>query len=119
MHVTVHTPETDHRKKNTESRIVDLKPCEKCGSMMGNGNVLLIEIDLQKSPPGWNSPGVCPNPVRTGGAFIAKESALRERFTEDQLNINDPGWAFIDIAVSKLLFGTGNPEEAAPEDPIS
>lgn len=117
VRVSIHTPETELRRKNTENLIADLLPCATCGVLMGDGNVLLIEIDQSKSGEGWDKPGSCPNPYRTGGAYVTREAALRERFTEDALNIHPPGWAFIDVTTTRLLFGPPADPEPEPDVP--
>lgn len=87
-----------HRKLGDVSamhdKVISMTPCSSCESFMRRG-IILITIDEEKSPAGWNhpapvrvkvgynrykeQPGI-PDPFRTGGFFVITEDAFRRYF---------------------------------------
>jgi hypothetical protein len=79
--------------------VINMRPCSKCESWMKQG-IMLLEIDVSKSTPGWNTPPAVdyslgrqakdernawmPNPWRTGRMAVIKEEAFKRIFGDDE-----------------------------------
>lgn len=71
-------------------KVISMRPCAKCEDLMKQG-IILIGIIHGKSEKGWNIPpplpddrrGWMPNPYRSGGWAVMKESAFMRLFKPD------------------------------------
>ena len=83
--------------------VIDMEPCDKCKELMKQGIILLSISDKTTAE---EMKGPIPNPHRTGGWVVIKQSAVEKLFTGEHLNfalkhrfafITDEAWAALGL----------------------
>lgn len=108
--------------KEMDGKVVTMHPCTKCEEHMKQG-VILITIDPEKSDQNWHTPppdlkeghNWMPNPYRTGGFFVLRDTAIARAINDEDL-VNwalEKRWMFIEHEVANML---GLFEVAASEE---
>jgi hypothetical protein len=67
--------------EEVNGKVINMEPCQKCSELMKLG-IILITIDPDRSDKDWHKQRN-PNPYRTGGFFVLKDSAIRRIFQND------------------------------------
>lgn len=97
-------------------KVIDMEPCDKCQALMGQG-VILLTIDADKSPQGWNVPQyynkrrssdpdvlIPPNPYRTGGFFVLRDEAIARMFDDSMAQqVLRCRWSFIEHEAAERI----------------
>lgn len=73
------TPAEAKKVKELHDKVLHMEPCPQCKEHMSKG-VILITIDTAKSGKDWEKERM-PNPYRTGGFFVVKDSLIERAFT--------------------------------------
>lgn len=92
--------------KKLHDKVINMQPCPKCEELMKKG-VILLTFDESKSSPGWEKARM-PNPYRTGGFFVVKDSLVERAFDHPEAVkfALEKRWLFIqhEVAVQLGLF---------------
>lgn len=96
---------TQHAKRVEEAhgQVIDMIPCSKCEEYMEAG-VILITMDGSRSDKNWRTERI-PNPYRTGGWFVIRESGIKRMPIPDGIKefLIDQRWGFIEHEAAEKL----------------
>jgi hypothetical protein len=118
--IVMNTRLTEQLARSIESmhdKVLDMTPCSTCKGYMKQG-IVLMTFDPDQSEPDWNKERI-PNPYRSGGFFVLKESAFKRLLTGSAVDFALKNrWIFVEHEVAEQLglFDIAKKEKTDGED---
>lgn len=101
---SIGTKEKADRIRESHGKVASMIPCSTCEDWMSEG-IMLIGIDLKKSPEGWETRDRFPNPYRSGNLWVVTEEAFKNVISSQEVLKEglEKRWLFIDIEIAKSI----------------
>lgn len=89
----------------SHDKVVNMIPCEDCQERMKQG-IILIGVDYDKSPPGWETvTDTMPTPYRTGHFIVVKDQFIEDNIKDSDMKdkVLKLRWTFIPKEIAEQL----------------